>query len=138
MQCSVPCSKKVWSSDSVVVTIDKERFLAKEPLPRCIECGAIARPNILMFGDFSWIDWPQQKQHERFRAFLQKAKNLTIIEIGAGTAVPTVRMVGESIAKQLDAKLIRINPRDIEAPKGTIVLQMGAKEAIEKIGKFLE
>ncbi len=36
------------------VTVDEEVFEAREPLPRCIRCGEMARPNILMFGDWSW------------------------------------------------------------------------------------
>ena len=37
-----------------------------------------------------------------------------ILEIGAGTAVPTVRLTGEGIARSLGAKLIRLNPREPE------------------------
>ena len=35
-----------------------EQFRAREPLPRCPDCGALARPNVLMFGDGgSFDDW---------------------------------------------------------------------------------
>ncbi len=36
------------------VEIDPETMRAVPRLPECPECGALARPNILMFGDFDW------------------------------------------------------------------------------------
>ncbi len=136
LQCTKPCSHSIWSADGVKVDIDEERFLAKEPLPRCIKCGAIARPNILMFGDWAWIEDRTAKQQKSFEQFLSQANNLVIIEIGAGRAVPTVRMTSEQIAKEFGAPLIRINPRE---PEGAdIAIPMGAKEAIGRIYERLE
>ncbi len=134
LQCSEPCSEALWSANGVVIDIDEEEFRAREPLPRCPKCGMIARPNILMFGDWSWVDVRARKQEERFLSFLERAqKSLAIIEFGAGTAVPTVRMTGERIAREFGAPLIRVNPRE---PQGaTISLPIGAKEAIEKISE---
>ena len=137
LQCTEPCSEDIWSAKGVDIDIDKERFSAREPLPRCRNCGAIARPNILMFGDWSWVDRRAAGQREAFEEFLQKLKGpLTIVELGAGTAVPTVRITGEQISKALGAKLIRINPRE---PDGAdIALPLGAKEAIDKIFEKVE
>jgi len=134
LQCSEPCSELLWSADGVKIDIDEERFRALEPLPRCTKCGRVARPNILMFGDWSWVDRRAKEQEERFLDFLERAKgSLAIIEIGAGTAVPTVRMMGERIAKEFNAPLIRINPRESEG--ATISLAMGGKEAIKQLHK---
>ena len=132
LQCTQPCCDDIWSADGVTIEIDEEAFLAKDPLPMCIHCGRIARPNILMFGDWRWIDRREALQARRFEAFLEKALgSLAIIEIGAGTAVPTVRMLGERLSRNYGVPLIRINPRE---PQGADVsIAMGAKEAIEQI-----
>ncbi len=138
MQCVEPCFKKIWSADGIEIKIDEDKFRAKEPLPRCIKCDAIARPNILMFGDWKWIEDREREQRKRFLNFIEKAENsLAIIEFGAGLAVPTVRMMGEDISFAYKAPLIRVNPRDDEVPKGNVSLAMGAKEAILRIyGEF--
>jgi hypothetical protein len=135
LQCIEPCCNKVWSAKGVNIEID-ENFCAKEPLPRCRFCQKIARPNILMFGDWSWVDRRAKIQQEYFESFLNKAyKNLAIIEFGAGLGVPTVRIMGERIANDFRATLIRVNPREPEG--GDIELKMGAEEAIFEISKYL-
>jgi len=48
-----------------------------------------ARPNILMFGDWVWLDDRTEKQENHFYTFrqnsLQKGVPFVVIEIGAGT-----------------------------------------------------
>lgn len=136
LQCTKPCKEEIWSAEGLEIEID-EHFRAKEPLPRCMFCGRIARPNILMFGDWHWVEKRARVQEEYFESFLNRAyKKLVVIEFGAGLAVPTVRMTGERIAKNFGAKLIRVNPRE---PQGAdITLAMGAEEAIEKIAEALD
>ena len=56
LQCTRPCTRAIWSAEGLTIDIDMERFRAREPLPRCPRCGAMARPNILMFGDWSWVE----------------------------------------------------------------------------------
>ncbi len=137
LQCTRPCSDDIWPADNIKVEIDMEKFEAKEPLPKCIHCGDIARPNILMFGDWEWISDRTAAQEFRFERWLEKIEymdyKLVIIEIGAGKAVPTVRITSERIASMYDAKLIRINPRDYDVPSGHISIPMGGLEGIKKI-----
>lgn len=133
LQCIKPCCDNIWSASNTQIKIDFENFRAKEPLPKCKYCFNIARPNILMFGDFNWVEKRAKIQRENFESFLNRAYKLTILEFGAGVAVPTVRMMSEMIASSFNAKLIRVNPRDYEVPSGGISLKMGAKEAIEKL-----
>ncbi len=137
LQCTRPCSDDIWPADNIKVEIDMEKFEAKEPLPKCIHCGDIARPNILMFGDWEWISDRTAAQEFRFERWLEKLEymdyKLVIIEIGAGKAVPTVRITSERIASMYDAKLIRINPRDYDVPSGHISIPMGGLEGIKKI-----
>jgi len=137
LQCSVPCSEDIWANNEKV-KIDEEKFKAIPPLPKCKKCESIARPNILMFGDWDWIAHRTEGQEIRFNIWLNKIKNqnlkLVIVEIGAGKAVPTVRLTSERIASQLNATLIRINPRDYEVPSVKhISIPLGSLEAIKKI-----
>jgi NAD-dependent SIR2 family protein deacetylase len=134
MQCINNCQGIIWSADDTCIEIE-EGFKAKEPLPSCPYCGAMARPNILMFGDFGWEYTRTDAQRERLNRWIEKLTTedakLAIIEIGAGTAVPTVRNTSEQIGSIFDVPLIRINPR--ESFGAQIQLPMGAVEALSEI-----
>ena len=136
-QCIKNCTDKIWKDDDTYIEIDSKTFRAKSVLPRCLHCEAIARPNILMFGDWNWISQRTDIQSHRLQNWLDSVKEnsykLVILEFGAGLAVPTIRFFGENIATRYDATLIRINPRDNQVPQGEISLSLGAKEAIEKL-----
>lgn len=136
-QCCEPCCDAVWEARSEVVQVDEEAFLAREPLPRCPHCGGLARPNILMFGDDAWIGGRTDDQDDRFRAWLagleKDRASGAVIELGAGTAIPTVRFCSERVARQLRGSLIRINPRECQVPGGHWGLPMGALEGIEQL-----
>jgi hypothetical protein len=84
-----------------------------------------------MFGDGNWVPDRSEDQQDRYRDWLEEidATRLVVIELGAGTAVPTVRWECE----RRDGQLIRVNPRDTDAPAGSIVLAMGALEAIRAL-----
>lgn len=64
--------------------------------------------NILMFGDRGWNDARSAGQHARHNAWRVAADRPAVIECGAGTAVPGVRVFGE----RQGAPLIRIHPVD--------------------------
>ena len=134
LQCINNCQRKLWSSENTFIEISED-FQAKEPLPISSCCGAVARPNILMFGDFSWEYSRTDAQRNRLSAWLEKLESrnvkLAIIEIGAGTAVPTVRNSSEQIAKRFGVPLIRINPR--ESFGAEVQLPLGALEALQQI-----
>ena len=137
LQCTIPCSRDIWPADKVEVKIDMEKFEALEPLPKCRNCFEIARPNILMFGDWEWISDRTDDQiylYERWLSSVEKnGYRLVIVEIGAGTGVPTVRLQSQRIAERFGATLIRINPREYEVPYGHISIPMGGLEGIKKI-----
>ncbi|MCD4794875.1 MAG: hypothetical protein K8R54_16695 [Bacteroidales bacterium] len=143
MQCSVPCTSEIWEAEDMNIVIDKELFEAQEPLPRCPKCGAVARPNILMFGDWSWLSQRSGQQSynfdSRIKELKQNAAKPVIIEMGAGGAVPTVRMKSERLAQEFNTELIRINPRDFHTPgyiKG-IEIPEGSLSGIEKIMSYM-
>ncbi len=137
LQCTQPCSRDIWSADRTEVKIDMEKFEALEPLPKCRNCFEIARPNILMFGDWQWISDRTDDQLYLYERWLSSIKSkgykLVIVEIGAGKAVPTVRYQSERIAERFNATLIRINPRDYDVPYGHISIPLGGLEGIRKI-----
>jgi len=137
LQCTRPCSRTIWPADSLAVDVDTEHCHWLPALPECIECGALARPNILMFGDWGWISDQTDLQTERLNKWFRKVKKPVVIELGAGLAVPTVRRVCESTP----APLIRINPTDPQMDsrkKNAIGLKMRGLEALERIHTALQ
>jgi len=134
LQCLNHCGE-ITSADSCEVEIDDESFRAALPLPSCPTCGAMARPNILMFGDWGWLPERTTVQEGRFADWagdLGDAK-LVIVEVGAGTSVPTVRMTSENLARRPGANLIRINVREPQVPGDHIGIALGGLEALRLI-----
>lgn len=136
MQCT-RCSQPIYSAEGVTVEIDMEAFRAVD-LPLCSHCGAVARPNILMFIDWRWDSSRSDAQKRRLDAFKadidENDYRLAIIEIGAGEHVPTVRYESERTAVMLDGLVIRINPRDyyIDSSIG-VGIPMGGLEGLSEI-----
>ncbi|UCF39423.1 MAG: NAD-dependent deacetylase [Acidobacteriota bacterium] len=139
LQCAKPCGQAIWDAGSIEIEIDEDRFRALPPLPLCPQCGGMARPNILMFGDWAWNSENTDQQSRRLTRWLSEtvpevAGKLAVVELGAGKAVPTVRHMSEHLAHRMKAPLIRINPRDPEVPDSfDISLPLGAKEGILRI-----
>lgn len=136
-QCAANCSGEIWEGFEDEVLVNGETMRAEEPLPRCPGCGGLARPNILMFGDWGWSPERTAAQEERRRAWMgeRQGQRVAILEFGAGTGVPTVRWFSEQAARALGshARLIRVNPREPEVPPGEVGLAMGGLVAIEKL-----
>lgn len=138
-QCASGCSREIWDASAETVTVDETEFRALEPLPKCRYCPGFARPNILMFGDWQWLDKRINAQAVRFDQWIDELKSagakITVIELGAGTAIPTVRRTSEEIARQTRGTLIRINPREHDVPPGQVGLPFGAAEGIQRIAE---
>ena len=141
LQCSLPCDDRIWSAADLQIGVDMETMGAKEPLPNCPSCGAVARPNILMFGDWSYLGNRNDLQRRELDNWLKKqeGRRVAVAELGAGSAVPTVRMLSEEVGRQLaEATLIRINPREPEVVRSRDVsISTGALEAIQRIEQVL-
>ncbi len=137
LQCSVPCSNAIWENTEDV-PVDYETMRAKR-IPRCINCGAVARPNILMFGDYSWVGDRTYAQGERYRLFLSQVegRRMVVVEMGAGCAIPSIRHTSESLIRSHGASLIRINPREYHVPEGQVSLPMGALDALSGIDRLI-
>ncbi|WP_018500274.1 SIR2 family NAD-dependent protein deacylase [Parafrankia discariae] len=142
LQCTVPCGAEVWPADDVHVDVDPETMRAREPLPRCPRCDALARPNILMFGDWNWLGARSERALRACSAWLDgpehgldgpagAGRRLVVVEIGAGTAVPTVRRMAESAA---GGRLIRVNPAPGGLPPGSgVSVPLGALAALTEL-----
>jgi hypothetical protein len=118
----------------VQVKVDHATFRAELPLPSCPLCGSLARPNILMFYDRLWSPIRFDRQQARYEAWEKSIQGKgVVIEFGAGTAIPSVRIHSEDFARRRKATLIRINPREAQGPLGTISIETGALEALQSI-----
>ncbi|MET0134766.1 MAG: Sir2 family NAD-dependent protein deacetylase, partial [Kibdelosporangium sp.] len=53
LQCFTHCGQQVWAAGADV-EVDPDTMRAVGELPSCPGCGGLARPNILMFGDYDW------------------------------------------------------------------------------------
>ena len=132
LQCFDGCGAPIWDFAGEVV-VDEVTMRAVSPLPRCPSCGGLARPNILMFGDFSWQPERSQAQLDSLASWRRAADGLVVVEIGAGTAVPTVRRFGE-LASAATGDLVRINPRGPEIRHGRgVSLAGGALETLSAL-----
>ena len=142
LQCTGRCGSDAWPVDLATMTLidlDEDSMRSRAPYPSCPACGALARPNILMFGDWQWDSSRAATQELRLEAWLGEvaSSRLVIVECGAGTAVPTVRWFSENTAAATGATLIRINVREPDAPPDQIELAMGAREALEAIDRLV-
>jgi NAD-dependent SIR2 family protein deacetylase len=136
LQCLEPCRQEFWPN-AEQVPVDPGSMRART-FPSCRYCGSIARPNILMFGDGSWIGQRSDQQAARLESFLRTREGpWAVIEIGAGTAVPTIRHLAGELGSRDDARLIRINPREAEVAPRHISVPLGALEALAAIDKAL-
>jgi NAD-dependent SIR2 family protein deacetylase len=139
LQCLENCSTHIWPADEFTPDIDEEGCYLKNALPRCDQCDSIARPNIYMFNDGGWIENRQREQQAAQDRWLKTIEQPVVVELGAGTAIPSVRDFGEKMGRQFGATLIRINPRQAEVDRETDVgLPMGAAAAIAALNERLE
>jgi NAD-dependent SIR2 family protein deacetylase len=139
LQCMRQCGSRAFPAGDLAIAVDEATMRAREPLPLCSGCRSLARPNILMFGDWSWDESRTVRQQERLQAWLESvgADRLAVIECGAGTAIPTVRRFCEQIAWETGSRMIRVNPREAEVLPGQIGLPLAAKEALLAIDALL-
>ena len=137
-QCCQNCTEEIWEASDETVEIDMEKFEAID-IPKCKNCGNVARPNILMFGDWDWNGDRSHKQEHNYYNWIKSVrstdKKMVIIEIGAGTAIPTIRKEGNHLARISDnIKLVRINPKEYEVDlKVGVGIPFGGLEGITKI-----
>lgn len=135
LQCTLPCSNATWPADAFTPVVDAQACRLRSPLPRCPHCGALARPNILMFNDSDWIAERSDAQFERLRRWRAGVRGLVVIELGAGIDIPSVRRMSEAQG----APVVRINPRapQLDGHPG-VAISLTAREALEAIAELMQ
>ena len=114
LQCTIPCCSSIWPNNAQFDI--NEATMRSTEIPRCPHCNRVARPNILMFGDYSWLPQREAGQETRFENFLQhtEAASTVVIELGAGSAIPTIRNLSQRLGHRPGTRVIRINPREAQ------------------------
>ena len=142
VQCIAQCGVGLVSTEGITVDVDPATFRARPPLPTCPRCGVMLRPNILLFADFDWDDSLRSVQDDHMSKWLANvrgsAARLAIVEMGAGTAIPTIRREGDRISRFERATLVRINTREPQVPHGHIGIPQGALAALTAIDKHIQ
>lgn len=142
-------SAEIVSAEGIALEIDEEALRLVGDLPTHPKIKGDLRPNILMFGDISWNGRRTYEQEARLERWLERWERvgseakLVIIEMGAGTAIPSVRGMGENAVYRCpQASLIRINPRESQldevSPDRGVSLPMGALEALTLIDEVYQ
>lgn len=135
LQCINGCLHHIWDAGEFLPEVDEVQCQLMNDPPKCDCCGDIARPNILMFNDFKWEDNRYKIQRQALSEWLAGAKNVVIIELGAGKDIPTVRHYGE----MLGWPIVRINPRDSDLGSSAgVSLPMGALDGLNAIYSALK
>ncbi len=138
LQCLEPCSEQVWSASEFVPEVDNEHCRLRNHIPRCNHCGKMTRPNILMFNDVDWIYERTRKQHLYQERWLEQVNRPVVIELGAGTAIPSVRHFSQRMLHEFQGKLIRINPDDkLYLDEKMAVIPLGALASLQQLQQLL-
>jgi NAD-dependent SIR2 family protein deacetylase len=134
LQCMAPCGDEIWPADAFSPDVDADACRLRNAPPTCPHCGGLARPNILMFGDGDWLERRSDAQAARQQAWLAKTRRPVVVELGAGTAIPSVRHFSNHIVHQHGGRLVRINPREPQVASALDVgLTMGALAGLQAI-----
>lgn len=143
LQCTNECKSDVWSAEGFIPTVNAEACKLLSLPPQCPQCGALARPNILMFNDWGWTPRRSESQSRSEARWLDSIAEglarVVVVEIGAGTAIPSVRHFSHRISHELDGRIIRINPGESKVPSSLDVgLAMGSLEALRGIDALID
>jgi len=138
LQCLTPCSTDIWSAEAFTPDVDANVCRLMNAAPRCPHCGTLARPNILMFGDGGWLEQRSADQAECLGNWLDRVQRPLVIELGAGTAIPSVRYFSQQVIER-GGRLIRINPREPQvASSRDVGLAAGALQGLNAIAAAMD
>src|SRR5690606_24008104 len=105
----------------------------------CPDCGRIARPNILMFNDWLWVDGVTRQQSRAFEEWQTAVRGRRVVglEIGGGKAIPTIRRIGERAVERARTTLVRINPEERDGGEGVLAVPLPALQALSLIDEAM-
>jgi NAD-dependent SIR2 family protein deacetylase len=143
LQCSGACCHDLYPVNETVLEKLKDE---KDPnwVPRCPKCkNHCLRPNVMIFQDDMLVyDLINEQEKNYFDFKLNAESNFAVLEIGAGTVVPSIRFQAESLGTR-GKGMIRINPSPEECLNCAVddskyfgLISKGAP-ALEKICKGL-
>lgn len=137
LQCSKPCDAGTWPATKLWPVVDGAlRWVGAWPL--CRRCSDVARPSILMFDDAQWVGGHSEAQYRALVEWLDEVERLVIVEIGAGAAIPTLRIFGDRLVQRRCAKRVRINLRDSDVDdRGSIGIAAGSLATLTTIDRML-
>lgn len=134
LQCLRSCGQAPWSADGIEPDIDEVECRWRGELPTCPGCGGLARPNLLTFGDWGWVSARHDAQARRLSNWLSRVERAVVVELGAGTAVPSVRHFSQLIVAAHGGRIVRINVREPEvAAAFGVGLAGGALQALQAL-----
>jgi hypothetical protein len=129
---------------ALVVDMECMSSMGDLPIEKRDAKDVLARPNIFMFNDREWVGTLTNEQVIRMFAWaaaIAPDSMVVIIELEAGTAIPTVRLESEGLpCCEEEPTLICITPREPEPDRDEhelanrfIPLPMSARAALEAI-----
>ena len=132
------CQSRLWPAEEFKPDVDADKCRLRSALPICPSCGGLARPNIVMFGDWSWnhARAERQRQNEalRLKTLERSRGKVVIVEIGAGSHIPSVRQFSHRMSQKYGGRIVRINPREFSVPNSLdVAIPIGALEALTGI-----
>ncbi|MGF6808570.1 NAD-dependent SIR2 family protein deacetylase [Paraburkholderia sp. Clong3] len=134
LQCLNACTSDTWSAVSFVPAVNEQTCELVNAMPTCPRCGGLARPKILMFNNWNWVETTVEQRKAQFAAWLKSSGSLAVIEQGAGPAIPTLRRLSEHFGPHV----IRINLREPEIQQDVgIGIAGGALETLRRIDEQL-
>jgi len=120
------CDATVWKYNGKLPSLDpseKLKIRSRSDIPRCKTCGNLARPNVSHVTDEDRHIHREQheRSHKNLKRFLEtnRHRKMTIIEIGCGTSIHSLREESELLMKERTntwTRLIRIDPSDSRVP----------------------
>ena len=134
LQCLKPCGGDIWPAGTLTPKVNLETCRWHGDLPTCRLCGGLLRPNVLMFGDGAWLEWCADQKRAMLDSWLSNVNRPVVIELGAGTHIPSVRYFGNEVVHLYGGRLIRINPREADVPSALDVgLKIGGLAGLQAI-----
>jgi len=127
------------NTDVPLCELDYDKMAASD-LPFCPKCNSLLRPNILMFGDWEYVE--HMYQYRYFITFLDKVRSPDLIFlIGSSSEIPTNDYIADKLQKT-GTKVVTINPDESSTRvcRPDLFIQKGALDAfleIEDIVKSL-
>ena len=89
-QCKNICSRNLYPMPKFQC-----RLTSADDLPKCPNCQSILRPHVMMFSDPCFLWKNVDIGMDRYDAWSYNKINVVGIEIGAGTAIPSIRYFGQ-------------------------------------------